>query len=42
MEEKRKELLLEIRVLCEAPLKVSGKHQDVVMIPFSGKASVIS
>lgn len=39
MEENRKELLLEIRVLCEAPLKVSGKRQDIVMIPFSGTAA---
>ena len=32
-------LLLEINVVCDSPLTVSGKAGEVVMIPFSGDAS---
>lgn len=33
-----KELLLEIRVKCFAPMVVKGRTRDIVMIPFGGEA----
>ena len=33
-----KEMLLEIRVLCQEPMTVKGHTRDIVMIPFTGEA----
>ena len=32
-------LLMEVRVKCEEPLKVTGAKTDIVMIPFTGEAT---